>query len=166
MPHEQLAAALGKSGPSWISFAITFFLVSVFWVDQHRVFHALSKVFKETLVLTFLFLARVSVLPFSTSFWGHNLKDSLATSIYFGNPLAIALALTTQVEIATRGKQILPNTDLGAIRFRLGSMRLVLASAVVSALYLELSYVWVAPITLMVAARVTKLLWRRRRGTR
>ena len=44
VPPYQLAAELAKDAPSWVSFAITFLLASIFWVDQHRVLHALAKI--------------------------------------------------------------------------------------------------------------------------
>ncbi len=158
VPPDQLAAELAKDAPSWVSFAITFLLASIFWVDQHRVLHALAKISKETLVLTFLFLALVSVLPFSTSLWGHYLRTSLATSIYFAVPLAIILVLTLQLEIAIHRKQIMPDTDWQRTRFRLGSMCLILTTATVSASFVDPRHVWIAPFAAILIVRTARLI--------
>ena len=96
----QLGEALAKDAHGWISFAITFFIASVFWTFQHRLFELLEGVSQKMLVPTFVFLAFVSVLPFSTSLWGRHISEPLALLIYFGNQFAIAVALTVKLELA------------------------------------------------------------------
>ena len=64
VPQGQLPAELAKEIPSWISFGITFFLGSLYWVHQHRVLRSLSEVSVVSTILNLVFLAFVSVLPF------------------------------------------------------------------------------------------------------
>jgi uncharacterized membrane protein len=159
--QNQLAAELAKEAPSWITFAVTFLLASFFWVDQHRVLSALSKISSEALALNFLFLALVSVLPFSTSLWGHYLRNHLAISLYFGNQLAIVLALTAQFELAVYRKQMIQDADTWKTRFRLGTLCLVLIAATVSALLVNPSRVWVAPFLVGLIMRVARRRWKK-----
>ena len=104
-----LGAALRKDAASWISFAISFMLAGVFWMHQHRVFEIASKWSKPNLLLTFLFLAFVSTLPFSTSLWGHHLHDPLAITIYFANQFALALVLVIQLLVISAQHHVNPD---------------------------------------------------------
>ena len=73
-----LGHAIAHEGHEWISFLVTFVIASTFWVAQHRVFDLLEEIRTESLVLTFVTLGFVTVLPFTTSVWGHHIAESLA----------------------------------------------------------------------------------------
>ena len=128
-----LGAALRKDAASWVSFAISFLLAGVFWMHQHRVFEIAAKWSKANLVLTFLFLAFVSTLPFSTSLWGHHLRDPLATSIYFANQCALAVVLVIQVFVIAAQKHASADAPLNDVRILLIGLALGFGVAAVLA---------------------------------
>ena len=119
--EEPLSAALGKESHAWVSFAVSFLLAAIFWMHQHRVFEAAAKWSKANLLLTFVFLGCVSTLPFSTSLWGHHLRDPLAIIIYFGNQCVLAFLLLVQVLVITAQKHVNPDApqSVAELRFRL-----------------------------------------------
>jgi len=158
VPHGELASASAKDGPSWVSFGITFYLTAIFWTMQHKVFDCVSDVYHDGLILTFVFLAFVTILPFSTSLWGHHLKERLAQQFYFANQCAIALALTLKLEVARSRKHLRVDKDHRQLRFRLYTMTSVMLAGFLAIPFVTPKFIWVAPFTVVFVAR----LWKRK----
>ena len=151
-----LGEALAKDGHGWISFAITFFIASVFWTFQHRLFELLEGVSQKMLVPTFVFLAFVSVLPFSTSLWGRHISEPLALLIYFGNQFAIAAALTVKLELARAYGHMQKSVAADMMRFRLYGMCTVMLAAGLASFFLPLQWVWPVPVAFGLLGRALR----------
>lgn len=150
-----LAAALRKDAASWVSFGISFMLAGIFWMHQHRVFEIAAKWSKANLGLTFVFLAFVCTLPFSTSLWGHHLHDPLATSIYFLNQCALALVLSIQVFVITARKHENAEAPLNDVRILLIGLTLGFGAAALTAHY-SVQYSGFAAVIVIAATRIVK----------
>ena len=122
----------------WISFAITFAIAAVFWNLQRRVFAPVSDVTDVNIFLTFLTLAFVTMLPFTTSLWGHHLNERLAFFLYFANQFVIGAVLTAKLEIARGKGHVKTGPEFNYMRFRLYTVCAVMASASLASLYLPL----------------------------
>lgn len=157
-----LGAALARDGHAWVSFGVTFLISSIFWNLQRKVFDLVDELTTESLVLTFVFLGLVMVLPFSTSLWGHYIRERLAFVLYFGNQLAIAIVLTAKLEISRLRGHLHHGPEASVLRLRLYVMCAVMASAAIGALVLPINRVWIAPLTLGVAARIARRIQVRR----
>ena len=134
----QLWSALQADWHEWVSFAITFTLAATFWTFQHQVFDLVKKIDRISLALTFLFLGFVSVLPFTTSLWGHHIKEPLAFVLYFGNQLALAATLTAKLEVARFRGDIEQGPAADKMRLRLSLMCLIMAVGALSATFVPL----------------------------
>lgn len=149
-----LSAALAKDSHGWVSFAISFLLAGIFWMHQHRVFEAAARWSKANLLLTFLFLAFVSTLPFSTSLWGHHLHDPLALTIYFGNQFVLALVLLIQVLVIVARKHVNEEAEpVGELRLRLLGLTVAFGAAMAVAL-VNVAYSGVAAVIVIAAFRI------------
>lgn len=149
-----LSAALAKDSHGWVSFAISFLLAGIFWMHQHRVFEAAAKWSKANLFLTFLFLGFVCTLPFSTSLWGHHLRDPLALTIYFGNQFVLALVLLIQLLVIVAKKHV--NADgepIGELRLRLIGITSAFCAAVIIS-RISVAYSGVGAMVVIVAFRI------------
>jgi uncharacterized membrane protein len=151
-----LAAALRADSHQWISFAITFAIAAVFWNLQRRVFALVSDVTDVNIFLTFLTLAFVTMLPFSTSLWGHHLNERLAFFLYFANQFVIGAVLTAKLEIARGKGHVQAGPEFNYMRFRLYTVCAVMASASLASLYLPLEYTGFAPMVVALVARVIR----------
>ncbi len=155
-PKGHLAEALMKDAHSWISFVVTFFIASLFWTFQHRVFDLLKNVSHQMLAPTFVFLGFVSVLPFSTSIWGHHINEPIAFSIYFLNQLAIALALTVKLEVARAYGHLDQNAAAEMMRFRLYGICLVMLTAAAASYILPIQWIWPIPLAMGLLGRALR----------
>jgi uncharacterized membrane protein len=151
-----LGLALRADSHQWIAFAMTFGISAVFWNLQRRVFALVSDVTDVNIVLTFLCLAFVTMLPFSTSLWGHHLNERLAFVLYLANQFVIGVVLTAKLEIAQVKGHVQIGPEFNYMRFRLYTVCVVMASASIAALYLPLEYTGFVPMGIGLAARLIR----------
>ena len=148
--------ALAQEGHEWISFLVTFTIACIFWVAQHHVFGVIEEMRTESLVFSFVTLGFVSVLPFTTSLWGHHIAAPLALMLYFVNQFCIALALALKLEIATRRGQVRLTMASDLLRLRLWLMCLVMGGAILGAKLLPIRFVGLIALGLGLAARALR----------
>ncbi len=155
-----LAQALAHDFSEWISFAVSFALLALYWTFQHRVFELLERVGSASLALTFLFLGLVSVLPFSTSLWGHHIREPLAFSIYYVNQFLMAVALLAKLELARVRHHLGPTAELAALRLRLYFLGLAMLVAAATFWVLPLKFAYIPLVVVALAGRA----WRFRQS--
>ena len=158
----QLGAALKHGGASWVSFIITCALAANFWTFQHQVLDRVERVTSGGRALTFVFLGFVSILPFTTSVWGHHIREPLAFVIYFGNQLALALALTAKVELARVRGCLKPGLETQLLRWKLFGMCAIMATGAATVGSLPTAYQWY-PVGFVTFASKAIRLWKKRR---
>jgi len=143
-------------GPTWVSFVITFVLSSRYWVLQHKLYALLEHILPRTLVTTFIFLGLVTVLPFSTSLWGHHLREPVAFLLYFINQALIGFVMLVELELARRENNLHANEAAESLRRKTYVMTLAMTSAAVSIWFVPLQYVGL--VAAAVAAVLRRLL--------
>jgi uncharacterized membrane protein len=67
---DQLAAALAGLLPKAISWALSFFILALFWIGHHRVFATVRRADSGLVALNLLQLAVASLMPFSSALSG------------------------------------------------------------------------------------------------
>jgi uncharacterized membrane protein len=121
LPRDAPAAEVWRGfrelGPIFFSYFLTFTLAGAFWFWHHRAFHELTHVDGPLFALNLAFLSFVSLLPFSTAMLGaFKLRQPVSLACYFGNLLALALALTAFWFYAGRSGMLRPTRDHAARR--------------------------------------------------
>lgn len=103
VPTAELWHAVREHGPTFFSFFLTFLLASQYWFWHHLTYARIHRVDKPLLWINLLFLMFVSVLPFSTAMLGRfTLHQPVSLGFYFGNQLAIVIALNAHWQYAVR----------------------------------------------------------------
>lgn len=75
-------AALPALAPKFVSFAVSFFTVAIFWVNHHHFFSRLSHTNWKLLWLNNLLLFWLTVVPFTTAFVGDHPTQPLVVALY------------------------------------------------------------------------------------
>jgi uncharacterized membrane protein len=82
VPHEPTPAGLLAIWPTFASYALSFLLIGVYWVNHHRLMkhvrHASHGVLWWTLLLPFF----LSLIPFATAYMGENHLERFPTAVY------------------------------------------------------------------------------------
>lgn len=89
IPNDSSWIALWELWPVFVSYALSFFLVGLYWSSHHHLFHKAEKVNNKILWVNLLNLFFLSLTPFATAWMGENSFGSPAVTLY-----AVVLTLT------------------------------------------------------------------------
>jgi uncharacterized membrane protein len=80
--HGALIAAVTNLTPKFIAWVISFFVLALFWLGNHRLFQLVRHVDDRLLKLCILQLSAVSLMPFASMLSGEFVKTLFAQFIY------------------------------------------------------------------------------------
>jgi uncharacterized membrane protein len=112
----ELRAAFVAVWPQFVSFAISFIVISIIWVAHHTYFQAVTRVDEVQLWLNLLVLFCLSLIPFSASLLGEHHNLSTAGMIYGLNVAACVCAMMLNWWYATGQNLVHSNVDSRSIR--------------------------------------------------
>jgi uncharacterized membrane protein len=82
IPHNPTWQSYLDAYPVFISYAISFIFVGLYWSTHHHLFQTVSKVDNKVLWLNMLTLFWLSLIPFATASMGENLFASVPVTVY------------------------------------------------------------------------------------
>jgi uncharacterized membrane protein len=117
-PITNLRQALFDLWPSFVAYAVSFGMAGIYWSASHNMFRCIRRSSHELVWLTILFLAFISLLPFSTGLLARFHDDVTALVFYGGNLELIGLSLLWLWCHSTRNRQLTdPNLPDAVVRF-------------------------------------------------
>lgn len=81
-PSQPTLAALWKVAPVFLSYALSFLVVAIMWVNHHHLIHAVRDVTARLLWSNLYLLFWMSLVPFVTDYLGKNYREPLAVALY------------------------------------------------------------------------------------
>jgi uncharacterized membrane protein len=81
-PSQATFAALLKQASIFFSYALSFLVVAIMWVNHHHMIHAVREVNARLLWSNLTLLFWMSLIPFVTDFLGRNPRAALPVSLY------------------------------------------------------------------------------------
>jgi uncharacterized membrane protein len=82
VPHGTDLAGLLALWPRFLSYALSFLVLSIFWVNHHRIMHMAKRADNGVLWFNNLLLFCLSLVPFATAYMGENHFEPVATALY------------------------------------------------------------------------------------
>jgi uncharacterized membrane protein len=126
--------------PRAISWVVSFFVLAIFWISNHRQMHFVRVVDGKLVVLTMLFLAFASCMPFSSSLAGPYVMYHTSQIVYGSNMFLIGVMSLLICRYIYRHPQLsitpMPKATYHAARFRTGGLLLVAIFSI------AISYYW------------------------
>src|SRR5918996_2734036 len=115
VPHvgedRSLATALADQWPSYAAYTVSFIIIGIMWVNHHHMFNLIRVSNHTFLVLNVLFLMTVAALPWPTALLAEYIRDAdertVATLVYGGNMVAIAIMFNVVWRYAAQGHRLL-----------------------------------------------------------
>jgi uncharacterized membrane protein len=92
VPHEPSLSALGRLWPVFVSYALSFVYLGIYWNNHHHMFHAVKHVDGAVLWANLHLLFWLSLVPFVTAWMGENHFAAVPTAIYGAVMLMAAVA--------------------------------------------------------------------------
>jgi uncharacterized membrane protein len=163
VPHGPNLDDLLPLVPAFLSYALSFVFLGIYWNNHHHLLHALSSVTGTILWANLHLLFWLSLIPFATAWMGENQLASLPTALY-GLVLLLAGSAYYLLELAiirAQGPDSILKKAVG--RDRKGKLSLLLCAAAIVASVRwawlsEVIYVAVALIWLIPDRRVERVL--------
>jgi uncharacterized membrane protein len=155
VPHGADLAALTPLLPSFLSYALSFIYLGIYWNNHHHMLHATLRVNGSILWANLHLLFWLSLVPFVTGWMGENGFAPAPTAVYGAVLLlaAIAYRILQQTIIAGQGgTSLLAKAVGGDLKGKLSPLLYLIAipSAFISqwisaALYVLVALVWLIP---------------------
>ncbi len=99
---NELAAHLAGLGPSFVTYALSFISLGIYWVGHHNIYHSIHRTDRQLLWLNIIFLMFVAFLPFSTNVFSSYSGNRVAGVLFGVNLVSIGLFMYTQWRYAER----------------------------------------------------------------
>ncbi len=106
----------------FFNYALSFILLSIFWIVHHQQFHFIKRTDRGYLWINIFFLMFVALMPFSTSLVGDYSNDWMAELFFSSNMFALGMFLNLGWAYATKGHRLVEHS-LGQQRIALGKKR-------------------------------------------
>jgi len=91
--NQALVDSLLQIEHSFAMYAISFFVLGIFWIAHHVLFHFVRQMDRRSLWLNLIFLLLVTLVPFSTDLIGDHGHLTLPVYVYGGNLIALGTLL-------------------------------------------------------------------------
>jgi uncharacterized membrane protein len=115
---RELAGALVGLLPRFYGFAISFWIIAVYWLAHHRIFRYIRADDRRLQVINLLFLMWIVLMPFSASLLGWYGSYQLAEILYFSHMILTSLSMALLWRYATGGRKLVdPDLDRIVVRY-------------------------------------------------
>lgn len=117
---SDLADALLELWPSYLAYAVTFFVVGAYWINHHRMFFLLRGVDHTFLILNVFLLMAIAIIPFPNAVVAEYVLDpahrGAATALYGLAMTILALVFNIAWRYAFRRGLLRPGVDRAKVR--------------------------------------------------
>jgi uncharacterized membrane protein len=109
LPEGDRFDSLSPMVPVFLSYALSFIYLGIYWNNHHHMLHTLNRVTGAILWANLHLLFWLSLIPFSTAWMSENHASTVPTAVYGANLLLAALAyvILQQLIIASQGSDSL-----------------------------------------------------------
>lgn len=120
---EDLPGALLDLWPALFGFLISFWLIGIYWMAHHRIFHYIIAYDRGLLRINLFFLMWIVLLPFSSSLIGDYGDRQLAAIIYAAHVSIAGLSLAWLRRHASRDPRLMDTRSVDARELRYHDLR-------------------------------------------
>ncbi|MDX6348912.1 MAG: potassium channel family protein [Streptomyces sp.] len=110
LPSSELGRALREELPTIGGYLLSFAVIALLWISNHRLFSKVEQMDRWLLRLDLVLLAAIAALPFPTRLISEYGSSALATSVYAGTiALCTALLAAMSVHLLRRPELLRPD---------------------------------------------------------
>jgi uncharacterized membrane protein len=156
---DQLAGALADLLPKALSWALSFFVLAIFWIGHHRVFAGVRRTDGRLIALNLLQLAAVSLMPFSSALSGEYGRVLLSQVVFSANMALLGVSALLILNYVRRHPELGP-APMPAALYRGARLRIVgviVVSAMAVAIGAFIPFPAMGNIAFMLMAVITPL---------
>jgi uncharacterized membrane protein len=152
VPEGDTAEALIHAWPVFLSYALSFVYVAIYWSNHHHYFHLVQRVNGPVMWANFHLLFWLSLVPFATGWMGEHAFSALPTAVYGASLLMPGLAWRVLQGVVIRNEG--PNSPM---KLYVGKDVKAITSTAVYAAGIGLSFI--APWAALLCYAAVALAW-------
>ena len=146
-PHEAMTQSLLKLLPAFLSYLLSFVIVSMYWVNHHHLIHTVRKVDAATLWSNLNLLFWLSLFPWVTGYLNETHASAISVSLYGFATFATGLSFNLLRQVIARNHE--PDEEFLKNHSRRNKFSLIALSCYFSAILVA----WVSvPIAILLIA--------------
>lgn len=155
VPHDPSWAALRALWPVFLSYALSFIYIGIYWNNHHHMLHAVQHVNGSVLWANQHLLFWLSLVPFATAWMGENHFAPLPVALYGVSLLmpAIAYTILARTLVRLHGANSAFTRALGSDRkgnvslalYAIGTLLALRLPWVAFAIYALVAVIWFVP---------------------
>lgn len=141
-PHSpsRLLMALLHDGPSFLSWALSFAMLGLFWLDAQRQYHHIARITTGLLAVNLFLMATAAFFPFCAALLGRYPTNPATILVYITDILLYRVGVFAQWRLAERAGAIDRSAAASlTARFRARNARALIVLSLLLALFLALS---------------------------
>jgi uncharacterized membrane protein len=108
--------ALGHLFPNLMGYAVSFWVIALYWVAHHRCFRYIRKYDRRLMYINFLFLMFIAFMPFPTALLFGSPSSPFPVVLYAGTAAGMGLSLALLWIYAARHRFIAAGTSPATVR--------------------------------------------------
>ena len=152
-PHGDAVADVLHLWPAFLSYALSFFLVAIYWMNHHQLFTRVEVVNHNILWANNLLLFCISLIPFVTAYAGENHLSAFPAALYSGVMLVCGLAFMVLAKVIVR---TLPDNSALLAQDRGATRKNIVALAVYAA---GIVLAWASPVATYACIAIVALMY-------
>ena len=125
-----LAAQLGKGSAQLVSYGISFYVITQFWLVHRRVFRLAGDQEEGLEWWNFAFLFTITIMPFTSTLLGSFVNNPLAVDIFALNLLLASLATRAMIIVGRRKNLLISNAEARDSRIEAAVVPVVMAVSI------------------------------------
>ena len=125
-----LAAQLGKGSAQLVSYGISFYVITQFWLVHRRVFRLAGDQEEGLEWWNFAFLFTITIMPFTSTLLGSFVNNPLAVDIFALNLLIASLATRAMIIVGRRKNLLVSNAEARDSRIEAAVVPVVMAASI------------------------------------
>ena len=152
VPHGDTLDALLPLWPTFLSYALSFFLVAIYWINHHQLFTRVEAVDHNILWANNLLLFCISLIPFVTAYVGENHLSSFPAALYSGLMFVCGLAfmvLAKTIVKVSRDDPAILALDRAATRKNIVALCIYAVGVALAFVHPGVTFVCIAVVALM-----------------
>lgn len=154
-PHEPTVEAILPLLPTFLSYALSFLMIAIYWNNHHHLLHATEDINGKIMWANMHLLFWLSLIPFATAWMGENSFAKLPIAVYGTSLLAPAIAyfILQSAIVRRHGKDGTLARALGAdwkgklspIAYLAGIALAFIEPRASEAIYVAVALLWLVP---------------------
>ena len=125
-----LAAQLDKGSAQLVSYGISFYVITQFWLVHRRVFRLAGDQEEGLEWWNFAFLFTITIMPFTSTLLGSFVNNPLAVDIFALNLLIASLATRAMIIVGRRKNLLVSNAEARDSRIEAAVVPVVMAASI------------------------------------